>query len=104
MKLFISQPMNGKTDEEILAERERLIGIAERTMGEKMEPLDTFFKDYTPTAPYQGVAFLGKSIMALAEADVAIFGPEWEQYRGCRIENKVCLDYGITIIESYSKR
>ena len=104
MKLFISQPMNGKTDEEILAERERLIEIAERTTGEKIDPLDTFFKDYTPTAPYQGVEFLGKSIMALAEADVAIFAPEWEQYRGCRIENRICLDYGIPVIESYSKR
>ena len=104
MKLFISQPMRDKTDEEILAERKRLIEVAERTTGEKMEPLDTFFADYTPDANYQGVAFLGRSIMALADADLAIFGPEWEKYRGCRIENQICVDYGIPIIESYSKR
>lgn len=104
MKLFISQPMRDKTDAEILAERKRLIEVAERTTGEKMEPLDTFFTDYTPDANYQGVAFLGRSIMALADADLAIFGPEWEQYRGCRIENQICVDYGIPIIESYSKR
>lgn len=31
-KLFISQPMAGKTDEEILAERERAIKAAEQVL------------------------------------------------------------------------
>ena len=34
-KLFISQPMRGKTDEEILAVREKAIESAERNFGEK---------------------------------------------------------------------
>ena len=33
-KLFISQPMKGKTDEEILAERQRAIHEAEKLIGE----------------------------------------------------------------------
>lgn len=98
MKLFISQGMNGKTDEEILAERRILTERAERALGCEVEVLDTFFTDYTPDANYQGVAFLGKSLIYLADADAAIFGEGWENYRGCRIEHQVCVDYGVPII------
>ena len=42
-KLFISQPMRGKTDEEILKERKALIAKAEERTGEKFEVLETFF-------------------------------------------------------------
>ena len=33
MKIFISQPMRGKTDAEILAERERAIKVAKAKWG-----------------------------------------------------------------------
>lgn len=46
-KLFISQPMRGKTDEEILAERERAISIAEKQVGEPVEVIDSFFQSAT---------------------------------------------------------
>jgi len=42
-KLFISQPMNGKTDEEILRERNEAINIAKDIVGEEVEVLETFF-------------------------------------------------------------
>ena len=42
-KLFVSQPMNGKSDKEILDERNRLIAEAEERSGEKFEVLETFF-------------------------------------------------------------
>ena len=42
-KLFISQPMRGKTDAEILAEREKAVISAERQLGEKVEVIDSFF-------------------------------------------------------------
>lgn len=34
-KLFISQPMRGKTDEEILAERKKAIESAEKTLANR---------------------------------------------------------------------
>lgn len=43
-KLFISQPMKGKTDDEILAEREKAIKSAERQLGEPVEVIDSFFQ------------------------------------------------------------
>lgn len=42
-KLFVSQPMNGKSSDEILKERKYLIAMAETYPGETLEVLDTFF-------------------------------------------------------------
>ena len=42
-KLFISQPMRGKTDEEIIATREKAIKSAEEKIGEPVEVIDSFF-------------------------------------------------------------
>nr|DAR17720.1 MAG TPA: hypothetical protein [Caudoviricetes sp.] len=43
-KLFISQPMRGKTDEEILSVREKAIRSAEKQIGEPVEVIDSFFQ------------------------------------------------------------
>lgn len=43
-KLFISQPMKGKTDEEILMERKAAIKEAEKLVGEPVEVIDSFFQ------------------------------------------------------------
>lgn len=43
-KLFISQPMKGKSDEEILKERENAIKSAEELLEEPVELIDSFFQ------------------------------------------------------------
>lgn len=43
-KLFISQPVRDKTDEEILATREKAIAKAKELVGEQVESLETFFQ------------------------------------------------------------
>lgn len=101
-KLFISQPMNGKTNEEILSVREKAIKSAERELGEPVEVIDSFFKD----APHEvkPLWFLAKSLELLSTADVAYFAKGWENARGCRIENQCAIDYGIElVIEDYTK-
>ena len=101
MKLFISQPMRGKTKEEILAVRLKAIESAERNLGEKVEVIDSYFED----APNDGnvtLWHLGKSIMLLASADVAYFAKGWQEARGCRIENTCAIEYGIDVIEDYT--
>lgn len=100
-KLFISQPMRGKTDEEILAVRERAIESAQRNLGEKVEVIDSFFRDVPADA--KPLWYLGKSLELLATADVAYFAPGWELARGCKIENLCAIEYGITVIEDYGK-
>lgn len=98
-KLFISQPMRDKTDEEILAERERAIECAKKHLGEDVEVIDSFFKE----APHEAkpLWYLAKSLELLATADVAYFCKDWDKYRGCKIENTCAIEYGITVIEDY---
>ena len=98
-KLFISQPMRGKTDEEILREREKAIASAEKHLGEKVEVIDSFFQAGPVEA--KPLWFLGKSLELLSTADAVYFAPGWEEARGCRIENTCAVEYGITVIEDY---
>ena len=94
--------MKGKTNEEILATREKAIASAERELGEKVEVIDSFFKD-APTEA-NPLWYLSKALELLSTADVAYFAKGWEDARGCRIENTCAIEYGIElIIEDYSK-
>lgn len=96
-KLFISQPMNGKTDEEIKKERQDALLQAVATYGEEVELIDSFFE----SAPHDAkpLWFLGKSLELLSTADVAYFASGWESARGCKIEHDCAVAYGISIIE-----
>lgn len=96
-KLFISQPMRGKTDEEILHERNMAINEAKEILGEEVEVLDTFFDDFKPDA--KPLEYLARSIEYLAKADVAYFAQGWQEARGCRIEHECAVEYGIDRIE-----
>jgi len=97
MKVFISQPMRGKTDTEITKERHKAISKAKELYGEEVEVIDSFFQ----SAPIDAkpLWFLGKSLELLSGADVAVFCPGWEDARGCRIESAACVAYEIPFIE-----
>lgn len=101
-KLFISQPMRGKTDEEILAERKKAIESAERNLGEPVEVIDSFFQNAPADA--RPLWFLGKSLELLSTADIAYFAKGWEDARGCRIENQCAIEYGIEVIKDYTEK
>jgi hypothetical protein len=97
-RIFISQPMKDKTDEQILKEREVAVSaVKEKFNGEDVEVIDSFFQ----SAPHDAkpLWFLGKSLELLSTADVAYFIGEWKNYRGCKIENTCAKEYGIETIE-----
>jgi hypothetical protein len=97
MKVFISQPMRDKTDEQIKAERQRAINeIVKKYPNTTIEVLDSFFEN----APHDVAPlwFLGKSFEVLSKADIAYFIGEWRQYRGCKMEKMACDEYGIETI------
>lgn len=100
-KLFISQPMRDKTNEQIETERERAIVCAQEQIGEPVEVIDSFFKD----APHDAkpLWFLGKSLELLAGADFAYFCKGWEDYRGCRIEHTAAVEYSVPYITELSE-
>ena len=57
-KLFISQPMKGKSNTDILSERQKAIKIAEKLIEEPVEVIDSFFKD--APVDVKPLWFLGK--------------------------------------------
>lgn len=89
MKIFISMPMAGKTDEQI---KERLAKIKRKIKDDHsdVEFIDSYFGDTSKEDP---VEMLGKSIQKMAEADAVYFCEGWESARGCRIEYNVAVEY-----------
>ena len=96
MKVFISQPMRGLTDEQIQRARDRAVRAVRNTYGEDVEVLDTFFKDAPAEA--RPLWYLGKSLEYLADADLAVFVRGWDSARGCRIEHQSAEAYGISVM------
>lgn len=100
-KLFISQPMNGLSNEEIEKERARILEAVKTTEGANIELIDSFFKD----APHDArpLWFLGKSFELLSTADIVYFGGDWKNKRGCKLEYEAAKQYllpeGVVIIE-----
>lgn len=95
-KLFISQPMKGKTDEEILRERQVAIEKARAILNEDVEILDTFFVNFKENP--KPLHYIAKSIEFLAEADIVYFASGWDTARGCKIEHQCAVEYGVKCI------
>jgi hypothetical protein len=90
-KVFISQPMKGKTEEEILIARNYVLGRLEKILGE-FELIDTYFSEFNGNR----LQFLGRSISeGLALADVAVFIGDWPKFDGCRCEQFIAAQYGL---------
>lgn len=102
-KAMLSQPVGGKTQEEIVETRERAIR-ALQDRGYKV--VNTLFTDewYSKEAmEARGVVqiplcFLAKSLENMSLCHAAYFCRGWEQARGCRIEHEAAKSYGLEII------
>lgn len=103
MKAMLSQPMNGKTDEEIVATREKAIKELEAA---GYEVVNTLFTDEwynTENMKARGVehiplCFLAKSLENMSLCNAAYFCKGWENARGCKIEHDAAVAYGLDII------
>lgn len=103
MKAMLSQPMGGKTDEEIFATREKAIA-ALTELG--YDVVNTLFTDewYSrEKMEERGVVqiplcFLAKSLENMSLCHAAYFCKGWENARGCKIEHDAAAAYGLKII------
>ena len=95
MKVMISQPMRGKTNEQIREERKAII---EKFNNMHIEVIDTIFTDEPPKDCNVAVYYLGKSISAMKDIDAIYMDDGWREARGCRIEHQVAKEYGIKIL------
>ena len=72
-KLFISQPMKGKSDEDILKERNKAIAEAERLCDDVVEVLDSFFQGAPADA--KPLWFLGEVSGGTVPGGCRVFRP-----------------------------
>lgn len=90
MKVMISQPMNGKSEEQIRQERDELI---KRIQKDGDTYIDTIFQDEVPEGYDIPIYYLAKSIETIAYADKIIFMNGWDKARGCLIEHEIATSY-----------
>lgn len=90
MKIMISQPMKGKTNEQIRTERAELV---KELTEQGHEVIDTVFDDF-PNGQATPLHYLAKSIEFLANVDGVVFMKCWQNARGCRIEEICAREYG----------
>ena len=102
-KAMLSQPMAGKTEQEIVETRERAIKVLQ---AKGYEIVNTLFTDewYSQEKMAErGVVqiplcFLAKSLENMSLCHTAYFCKGWENARGCRIEHAAAKDYGLEIL------
>lgn len=96
-KMMISQPMNGRTNEQILEERNAIVGSLSK---EGFEIINTFFDGFNVSGDAKNIPliFLAKSLDKMADCDVVYFAKGWEKARGCRIEHEAAVAYNLEII------
>lgn len=95
MKIMISQPMNGKTREQIEAER---MELRMKFEAEGHTVIDTIFAESPEEAQSAPVWYLSKSIEAMSTVDAVYFMEGWEEARGCKLEHQIAEAYGIAIL------
>lgn len=102
-KAMLSQPMLGKSYEEIIATREKAI----KTLKEKcFEIVNTLYTDewYSKEKMAErGVihiplCFLAKTLENMSLCHAVYFCKGWENARGCKIEHEAAKAYGLEII------
>lgn len=102
-KAMLSQPMNGLTDEQIVATRNKAVAALE---AQGYEIISTLFTDEwynSENMEARGVVqiplcFLAKSLENMSLCHAAYFCKGWENARGCKIEHEAAVAYGLTII------
>lgn len=104
IRVFISQPMNGLTNEEVLGRRIELIEKFKLFVNpnktrstNSFEFIDSFNKDNDIVAKGR-IAMLGHSISLMADADLVIAANGADNSAGCICELTVAEQYNIPVL------
>ena len=115
--IFISQPMTGKSEEEILETRQKEIEKIHQLFdadGEQVNIIASYiddatrkhFKEHVSDDINWDIFWLSQSLERLAMADIIWLCDGWEYSNGCNIELECATRYGVGIMypESTLKR
>ena len=93
MKVFLSHPMHGLSEEEVMSIRARAVALIECVYG-RVEVIDNYHHENVPENAGR-IWHLGESIKMMSEANLVVFCPGYEEARGCRIEEAICDEYDL---------
>lgn len=96
MRVMISQPMNGRSGNDIRVAREGTVKKLE-TLG--IEVVDSIFEEEPQGYKEPALYYLAKSIDLIGRVNAVYFMEGWQQARGCIIERKICEYYDIKILD-----
>lgn len=95
-KVMISQPMAGKTSDEIVEVRDKAVKYLE---GLGYAVVDTYFPNDFNGLPMdilnKPLFFLGQSLMYMSYCDAVYFCDGWDKTRGCTLEYRAAVAYGL---------
>ena len=107
--IFISQPMTGKSEEEILATRQKEIDKIHQLFdadGVEINIIASYiddatrkhFKEHVSDDINWDIFWLSQSLERLAMADMIWLCDGWEYSNGCNIELECAIRYGVGIM------
>ena len=107
--IFISQPMTGKSEEEILATRQKEIDKIHQLFdadGVEINIIASYiddatrkhFQKYVSDDINWDIFWLSQSLERLAMADMIWLCEGWEYSKGCNVELECAMQYGISIV------
>lgn len=89
-KIYISQPMNNISWEDVMSTRNELINKIHNSLGNDVEIVNNIFDDYDERI---SLKYQIKSSWLIAESDIVYFAKGWENSRGCCLEEKMAIAY-----------
>lgn len=102
VKCFISVPISGRNDEDILKDIYEAQLDAEKKIKEEKPNALIIFKDGFSFNSNENnpVYLLGEAICNLSDCEYVYFCSNWDRSKGCKIENEVSLKYDKKILLS----
>ena len=111
INVFISQPMTGKSEEEILATRQKEIekihqffdadGVEINIIASYIDDATRkHFKEHVSDDINWDIFWLSQSLERLAMADMIWLCDGWEYSKGCNVELECAIQYGLDIVYS----
>ena len=98
MKVFLSHPMSGLSEEEVMKIREEALLYLQNKYNKPFEAIDNYHHENVPENAGR-LWHLAESIKQMEEADYIYFCPNWEDALGCRVERLITTVYELPILK-----
>lgn len=104
-RVFISQPMSGLSNDEILSARRKATDyITSIYPNNEIVVIDSYQpQENTEYNAISAVNLLGQALSKMASAEIIYFAPGWKESKGCQVENEVARRWleptGVKLIE-----